>query len=454
VADVANMCRLTVQAPTYTFDLAVPTDVELVELVPTIVTLSGSELDETGLSHGGWVLQRLGEDPLDGERTMQALGVRDGETLYLRPQRDAMPAVHFDDMTDGITTTLSDRTDSWKPALTRGLLLTLALVTLSVLFATLSSGGAPEVRVALLAGVGVILLAGGGAVGRGLPDRAAGAVLAGAGTAYLTLTVALAWPDFANGWILLAVGLTLMLSTLLSLALVGGAAPLFVAGCLAGFFAALGGLAMLAGASPAGAAGVVAVFSTIVGALAPAIAFRLSGLRMPLLPTNVEQLQEDIDPFPDRLVRVRANHADTFLNGLYAATGVVEAVCVTVLVNSPGLWPFILAAVLSLRLALHGLPLVSRWQRLATVLPGCYGFLLLVMRLAAESGPIGRAALCFVLLMVTAGLIAASRIVPGRRFVPYWGRAADLAHSAAAISTIPLALQLLGLFGYLRALVG
>jgi hypothetical protein len=42
--------------------------------------------------------------------------------------------------------------------------------------------------------------------------------------------------------------------------------------------------------------------------------------------------------------------------------------------------------------------------------------------------------------------------VPGRRLVPYWGRAAEILHSLVAISLLPLVLWVLGVYGELRAI--
>ncbi|MEV0478800.1 type VII secretion integral membrane protein EccD, partial [Streptomyces prunicolor] len=44
--------------------------------------------------------------------------------------------------------------------------------------------------------------------------------------------------------------------------------------------------------------------------------------------------------------------------------------------------------------------------------------------------------------------------VPGRRMVPYWGRAAEILHSLLAIALLPLTLWLLGVFGTLRGIFG
>ena len=44
--------------------------------------------------------------------------------------------------------------------------------------------------------------------------------------------------------------------------------------------------------------------------------------------------------------------------------------------------------------------------------------------------------------------------VPGRRMLPYWGRAAELAHTVFAVALLPLSLWVAGLFGWLRGLFG
>jgi hypothetical protein len=44
--------------------------------------------------------------------------------------------------------------------------------------------------------------------------------------------------------------------------------------------------------------------------------------------------------------------------------------------------------------------------------------------------------------------------VPGRRLLPYWGRAGDLLQSAAAIGLLPSVLWVLGVYGDLRGIKG
>ena len=450
MTDVASLCRLTVRAPGVAVDVAIPTDVAVAELTPVIVALVGPGLEEAGLAHGGWVLQRLGEEPLDGERTLQSLGVRDGQTLYLRPYRDAMPAVHHDEVVDGIADALSERNDSWRPELTRGSLLALAFGALTLVAVLLpGSGTAPALRPGLLAVGGIALML----VAARVSGLGARATLAAAGIGYLVVSVAELVPDPTAGSGMLIVALTVLVSSLVAVVGLGAGGPLFIGGSLLGLLGAIGGIALLAGQSSAGAAALVTLMTCVTAAFAPPLAARLSGLQMPMIPSNAEQLQEDIDPVPDREIADRAIRTDAYVTGLSAAIGIAETTCLVVLVASPGRWAFTMATISTVRLILQALPLAGRWVRLATLVPGCLGATMLTVRLSAGGSGLADLLVCAGLLGGAAGLVASSHFVPGRRLVPYWGRAADLLQSASAIATVPLALQVMGLFGELRTLV-
>src|SRR6185312_2377795 len=100
---MAELCRLTVRAPAKSIDLAVPADVPVADLLPAVLGYGGDDLGEAGLEHEGWVLQRLGGAPLDHEASLESLGLRDGDTVYLRPRTEAMPEVRLDDIVHGIS---------------------------------------------------------------------------------------------------------------------------------------------------------------------------------------------------------------------------------------------------------------------------------------------------------------------------------------------------------------
>ncbi|MYR60269.1 type VII secretion integral membrane protein EccD, partial [Streptomyces sp. SID625] len=83
-----------------------------------------------------------------------------------------------------------------------------------------------------------------------------------------------------------------------------------------------------------------------------------------------------------------------------------------------------------------------------------WGLLLLARTWAVDSGPGGRPVVFGALLAVAAVLTVAAWVVPGRRMLPYWGRAAEILHTAVAVALLPMALWVAGLFGWLRGLFG
>ncbi|WP_405576360.1 type VII secretion integral membrane protein EccD [Streptomyces sp. NBC_01092] len=461
---VAGLCRLTVRAPSRIIDLAVPADVPVADLLPTVLRYAGENLEENGLDHGGWVLQRLGRPALDGEGTLETLELRDGEVLYLRPYSDELPEVRLDDLVDGIATVTRDRQHQWSPEASRRLLrglVVLALVTGLVVLAW--AGGPVGLRVITAAVSGVLLLAGAASASRAVGDTAVGATLGFMAVPYLMLA----------GWLLPGgdisgpnahhmVGARLLAAAAagaggaaLAAVAVGTQVAVFLAAALVAVAAGTAGAVMIGFDLPlAAASAAVGALLVIFGGFVPAISFKLAGMRMPALPTNAQQLQEDIDPYDPRDVTTRTVRAGEWMTALYGATGAICVGCLTALLAQAELPEVLTASVLTALLLLHGRGMVNVWQRLALVLPGAWGLILLALAWAKEHAPHEGLVVVAALLMVTALLAVASWTVPGRRIVPHWGRAAELLQSVLAISLLPLTLWTLGVYGALRALNG
>jgi type VII secretion integral membrane protein EccD len=175
---------------------------------------------------------------------------------------------------------------------------------------------------------------------------------------------------------------------------------------------------------------------------------------MPALPSSASQLQEGIEPYAGSEVAERTELAGRWVTALFAATGTVAAAALIVLAERPDLPAVMTSLVLSLLLLLHSRGLVHIGQRLTLAVPGIWGLLLLARAWAVHSDTDGRPVVFAVLLAAAAGLVIAAWTVPGRRVLPYWGRAAELAHTGFAVALLPLSLWLAGLFGWLRGLFG
>ncbi|MFJ3672571.1 type VII secretion integral membrane protein EccD [Streptomyces sp. NPDC090106] len=461
---VASLCRLTVRAPARTIDLAVPVDVPVADLLPTLLRYCVEGIEEEGLDHGGWILQRLGGPVFAGELTLEALDLHDGEVLHLRPHAEAMPEVRLDDLVEGIADVTRERLHAWTPERSRQLLRGFVVCVLVIALGVLAwPGGAVVPRVVTAGVAGLLLLAGAGTAARAVGDAATGGVLGVMAVPALTLA---GWllPDgeitgpnayHVLGARLLAAGAAGAGAAVLALAAVAVYAPLFLSAAVVCVAAAVSGAMMSVFDVPVDkAACVVAACLVVIGGFVPAIAFRLAGLRMPPLPGNPRQLQEGIDPYHGADVATRTELASGWMIALYGSIGLVCAGCLAPLVRRPNLPEALIAVVLSLILLLHGRGMVNVWQRLVLVVPGAMGAALVLVgtgaHLAADERPVFVAGL----LALTAVLAVVTWTVPGRRMLPYWGRAAELLQSTLAVSLLPLTLWAIGVFGDLRAISG
>ncbi|MFE7810851.1 type VII secretion integral membrane protein EccD [Streptomyces sp. NPDC057433] len=459
----ASLCRVTVRAPARTVDLAVPSDVPVADLLPTVIGYGGDDLEEAGLEHGGWVLQRLGGPPLDPESTLDSLGLRDGEELCLRPRTEALPEVHLDDLVDGISATMQQRPHGWSPEAGRRLLRGLAVVTLALGMVLLALPGTEGwIRAVAAGAAGLLLLAGAGSATRAVGDAGAGSALGLMVGPYFALAGWLlpggdlggADGEAVLGARLLAASAAGGAGAVLALAAVGVYPALFIGVACVAAAGALGATLITLNLTPDQAAGVVAVVVVLFGGFVPSLSFRLSGMRMPPLPTNVQQLQQGIDPYPASDVEARSMLADGWMTAFYGAIGLVCLPCLVALAADPGLAGILTVVALSLLLLLHSRGLGNVWQRLALTTAGAWGVVLLLSVSARSLGPTDRLTLTAGLMGLAAALAIASWTVPGRRLVPYWGRAAELLHSLAAISILPLTLWSMGVYGLLRGING
>jgi len=252
---------------------------------------------------------------------------------------------------------------------------------------------------------------------------------------------------------MLAAGAAAAGGAVLALAVVAAFAALFLGVAVISVFASLAAVLLITtDLAPVDTAGIIAVLAVILGAFVPSLAFRMSGMRMPPLPTNAQQLQEGIEPHATSVVSARAVLADGWMTSLYGAVGVVSAGCLAALGRERELAEIIMTVALSLLLILHARGLGNIWQRMSLVVPGVAGLILLVLVAAPGSSPGYRLVTAAGLLAATAATAIAAWTVPGRRLVPYWGRAGELLHSALAMSMLPLALWVLGVYSALRSI--
>lgn len=477
----AQLCHLVVAGPDRRVELAVPTNVPIADLLPTLLGHLGPHLADAGLDHEGWILQRLGDPPLDEDLDVDALNLRDGETVYLRPRSDQIPPADFDDLIDGIATGMRDRSAAWRPEMARWAGLIFLTVVLVTGFSALAAPGPTPLRTTVAALLTVLALAGAGVTGRvgggssgkapASRDRAVAAVLAFGAIGYAALAGLLAPGSHlpanvdANSAgvldglgavnLVAAVGAALPVALLAAL-LVDRAGPVAAGFAAAAFAAAPGPLAVLFWqVSTVAAAGLVAVLASVLALAVPMAAFRLSGMRLAPLPVTSEQLQEDIEPEQSVRVLERTAVADRYLTGMYAGLAMAGGIGVVLLARHGGWAPPTLAALVALAGVLSVRSMTSGWHRLAGALPA----LLAAPVLAAAQGAVSPDQIRLLTTAIVVPLtgfvvVVAARTLPVRRPSPYWGRIGDVVQTMATVAQIPVLLAILGVFGAARGLGG
>jgi type VII secretion integral membrane protein EccD len=454
----ADLCRVRLVGPRTQVDLALPTTVPLADLLPSLLRMAGEELAEEGAGHGGWALQRLGEGPLDTAADLAELGLRDGDVLALRPRRDALPLADYDDVADAVDAALGQRADRWRPAAVRVVGL-VAAGTLIALGALLLARSGPQWTIGGLAAAtaAVVLVAAAGALSRGLGDGIAGTVVAAAALPYAFLAGALALAgsrplaELGAAQLLLGCAAVVLAATG-ALAWLGDGSPVLLAALVAALAGVLGA-AIDQLTQPAGAAAAVIAVLLATAPLAPALAYRLARLPLPFIPGGAEELREDADWLPSGALLDRAVQADRLLTGLTAGAAVALTACLAVDGRGPGWSGPVLALVAALVMLLRARLFTGLHQRLWLLAGGLAGVALVAVRAGAAAGT-GAAGLLVPLLLAAAAALAVAMRRPGRRYGPWWPRVGDICELVAVAAVIPVALQVLGVYGYVRSLWG
>ncbi|MFF5536258.1 type VII secretion integral membrane protein EccD [Streptomyces cinerochromogenes] len=453
--DGTAVCRITVAGPERRADLGVPATVTLGTLLPVLT----ARLAPDGAPAGGYVLQRLGEEPLDPDGTPESLGLRHGDLLHLRPVEEVLPPLVFDDIADGVATVVGTRSDRWRPELTRRLFLALATLALAVLALVTLTAGTGGATAAESGAVAAVLLTGCLLAARAGADTPTVLVTGAGGWAFAAAAGLTAW---RGGTALLApTGHELLAgaacaAVAATVPLLSGKVPVEVFGALLTVAVAAEAGALLSldlDWSATTACSVVAVTLFVLSTVAPRLVLRLVGLRVPQLPRNADELQEDVEPATEPVVARRVAAADAHLTLFTVGASVVYALDLVLLTRRSGWFDWLLALTLAAAVTLRSRSVTGVWQRVPLALAGTLGLILAVTWLLVPGGPQARAALAVILLAAVAALLSARRL-PSLRLLPVWGHTADILETVTALALVPLLLQVLHVYWYFRTLAG
>ncbi|MFI5843127.1 type VII secretion integral membrane protein EccD [Catenuloplanes sp. NPDC051500] len=449
--------------PDRQIEVAVPAHVLVADLLPALLHHLGDGLADKGLDHGGWILQRLGAPPLDEELTVTAHGLHDGDVVHLRPRAAQLPEVDFDDLIDGMAAGVRDRAGRWRPEMSRWTIwaLTALLLALGPVAAGLPGPAAARALLAFVLAAGA--LTGAFAIVRAAHEAVFGVLVAIAGVAnavtgglaLLAVDGAALTPGALTGAQVFAGSAAGLSVALVTAGLLRTATPLFTGLAVVLLLALVGGSASaFGGLDGVAAAGVVAIAATMLLPMVPMLAFRLAGMRLTPIPTKPEHLQEEIEPIPAAPLLNRATITDRFMTGLYAGLGAALTVAALLLSTADG-WPAgTLLCLLATVWLLSARPMTSAFHRAGLAVPAAAGLAGAAVHALADVSPLIRLAAAGLLAPAVPALLAASRALPERRLMPWWGRAGDIVQTLATVALFPVLLALLGVYGFFRAIGG
>ncbi|MBT0772847.1 type VII secretion integral membrane protein EccD [Kineosporia sp. J2-2] len=461
-----QLCRVTIVGPDRQVDLAVPASLPLGGLLPTLVQHVVSSRDVHGGE--GWILQRLGESPMDVGETPEELNWREGERLYLRRADELAPALVFDDLADGTATVVGGSPGRWRPEYDAPLFQTIAVLLVGLVGRLLLDARMEGITPFLAPVVAVLLLtasvslshrlAAGPAVTAtvavGLAAAvAAGTVVGGTERGIADLVALRSGPLMAAGAALAVCGVVLTVAH-------RGAdsrTPLFPA-----LTEIVVGLVLLTAEAVGAAwnpgevkvAGAVTVIAALTLAYAPRSAVRLAGIRVPQLPRTASELHYDVVPTESAEMTRRVFVADQVLIAAFVSSALVLAGAIPVLISDGDGFAYALAVVVTLSVFVRAGAVRGVWQRLALVAGGMWAVAALVLWLPAQVTEPWLVVAALVLLVALLPVSAAATRPPGRRMTPVWGYLNQWLELGAAIAAIPLLAQVLGLFGLVSGLAG
>lgn len=459
-APLPPLCHVTVVAPRKRADLALPADIPLPNVLPGLLRAVG-EVDGDAAAGPGWVLQRLGGQPFDLGQSLGAVGVLDGEVLYLRPRDAILPPALFDDVADVVATGVKDGGGEWLSSHTRRFGLGAACTLLAAGALALMLSRAPWPLTVIVAGVFALLLVATGTImSRAMGQAGSGAPMGYAALPYAFLT-GLLFPVGDAGFG--AAGVPSLLAAFACTALVATFGGTLIADGSPGFLgvaiASVAGVVMTAvlmfSALPA--AGVAAMTVTVLLAftpLIPTLAFRLAGVPLPSMPTTADELRSDNQQLDAVGVRERTGRARRYVTGMVAGITLTAVIAQIFLVVDGGMLARIMSVVISLTLLMRARVFSGFGARLWLNIAGLAGLTVLAVSMSLGTGGVTGALVATGLLWLALMAAGIGVWLQTSKPSPFWGRAGDIVDLILIGGLFPLALGVLEVYAWVRGLSG
>ena len=455
--------RVTIVAPRTRVDIALPYDVAIADLMPSLLemTRQGTADHASSAQQGGWCLAKLGEAPLDPSRTLASLGIVDGDLLQLRHRVDAPPTPLYDDVVDAIATATPASFRVWGPQTARiighaGWVLGALIAAIAVLMSGPLLPGGNGIAAAIVAGVAMLgMIAVGTTLVKVYAARATGILVAATGLPMAFVCgfyLVPGGPDRAN---LLLGSVLVVLASIACILLIGAGIVVFIASTTAATLSALAFLvsALLDTQPIAGIAAGAAAVSLVALSLLPRMTIQLTKLPLPQVPSSADELQADSGAPDYQVIESKSELAHEYLTGMIIGSGAITAISAVVAASSGTVWGPIFAGVAITVLLLRSRTYANGSQSVALLICGLTAVAGLLLGWIYLSDWLGRLLWIFgIAVLIGAGAAVLGVVVPNRKFSPVLKRSVDIFEAICIVAVIPLALAVMNMYDTLRHL--
>ncbi|MEG8180199.1 type VII secretion integral membrane protein EccD [Nocardia terpenica] len=467
-----DLARVTILAKHTQVDMAIPVDVPVALVIPSVVDMVAqhsrtNEFDNTGeqFEPAEWVLARIGQPPFSNSLSLGEHGVRDGELLMLESADWVAPTPLFDDIMYNVAIADTDHFRTWSPRVARMTGSVIAVLTMLVGCTGLLA--APNalpgwITGSIAAAIALLLVVAGTVLSRMYGDTGTALVLGGCALPTAFTAGMLIVPDH-YGWANLLLGSVLVGATaILAWRVSGVGLALFIGATTLSLFAIPATLVGLLTSQPGKAIGGVAA-ALALGALslAPRVSMLLAKLPLPPVPspgTPIDPTEEDPDdhralPSMD-VLRMKSERARMYLAGLVAATALVTVVGALASTDPEAhtpFWPGVaLALVCAVVLMFRSRTYAGAEQAVVLIVGG--SVILLVMMIGAAFTQHQPLAVFGAAMAMLIGALILGIIVPNQSATPPMRRAVELLEYAFVAAVLPLVFWVAELYTLVRSL--
>ncbi|MCA2210264.1 MULTISPECIES: type VII secretion integral membrane protein EccD [Nocardia] len=467
-----DLARVTILAKHTQVDMAIPVDVPVALVIPSVVDMVAAHSRSNDFDNDGeryepaeWVLARIGHPPFSNSLSLGEHGVRDGELLMLESASHTAPTPLFDDIMYNVAIADAEHYRSWTPKTARITGSVLAALTMLVgCFGLLAApDGVPFwVSGSLALFVAVLCVIAGTVLSRMYGDTSAALVLGGCALPTAFTGGMMLVPDH-YGWANLLLGAALFGATaVLAWRVTGVGLALFIGAAAISVFVVPAALVGLLTDQPVKAIGAVVAALALAGlSLSPRVSMLLAKLPLPPVPspgTPIDPTEDDPDdhralPTLDNL-RARSERARNYLAGLVSATTLVTVVGALLATNPSAddpYWPGIaLALVCAVVLMFRSRTYAGAEQAVVLIAGGAAIVLLMLIGVAVgmeQPLVVFGAALVILVAALVIGLI-----VPNQSATPPMRRAAELIEYGFVAAVLPLVFWVADLYSLVRGL--